>query len=423
MTRMLVPLVRRVVRATHAWPGPKHLYRALYHRAGKAVGRLADTTGSIAGIYARNSYALGTWTPGLSDIDLTVVWRHPSAADLTTFHDQFDRLRRTFPMIGEVEMIEERHVGAWSSRGFAGFQSSSWRKLGGNHELQVRYLSDERVDRVRHATAIYRYNLTPLFASGNEGWAFGRFAAKLFRLFDKPAPQTENDGDVMAACLRELSNQIAALPDTDESDSVACYPLVVARPAVLSALRPGNSSCVGLLGRGSDAVVRYVLVSPDVASISRGNAPQITMDATVFRFYLCFVDPLEYVALARDRTVFFGPDPIAAPARISLATFRESVRHYAVQMLTCPYRREFGYTSDAEFRDLLYGWFLRTLRFLEDGEMTFEYHVLRDYFGKRHVEGPPDKRCGLLLGICDDLVRHLLVSETHRQPMATRQRM
>src|SRR6188768_3181945 len=108
MANALRTLIRRFVRATRNWPGPRHAYTQMYRQAEAAAGRLTRANQSVVGIYTRNSYADGTWVPGISDIDLTVVFRNPSTPDLDLFHERYDRLRTVFPMLGELELFEER---------------------------------------------------------------------------------------------------------------------------------------------------------------------------------------------------------------------------------------------------------------------------------------------------------------------------
>ena len=110
MTNALHTLIRGVVRATRNWPGPKHVYTKLYQQAAAAAGRLTSGNQSIVGIYARNTYAEGTWVPGVSDIDLTVVFRNASVHDRDRFHEGYGRLRTVFPMLGETRCSKS---GTW----------------------------------------------------------------------------------------------------------------------------------------------------------------------------------------------------------------------------------------------------------------------------------------------------------------------
>jgi hypothetical protein len=198
-------LVRDVVRATHKIPGLKHAYRAIYARAAESAGRLCDANPRVAGVYARNSYALGNFIPGQSDIDLTIVWRDASASGVQDFYTRYAALQARFPMLGEVEMLESRHLTAWTSRAVPGLESSRWMRLGGSLAVQSSYAGNERLDRLRHATSIYRYNLSPLFGTPDGHGIKRRFSAKLFRQLGEEMPRTANDAELMKACMQALS--------------------------------------------------------------------------------------------------------------------------------------------------------------------------------------------------------------------------
>jgi len=389
--------IRGCVRATHEWPGPKHLYRYLYRRAAQEAGKLAG--GRLIGVYARNSYALGTWVAGISDIDLTVVWRNASNADVNDCQRRFDALRARYPMIGEVEMLEERHVAAWTAHATTGLESRNWIRLGGDYELKCAYRGDEKLDRLRQAVSIYRYNLTPLFGKQDDS-AFFRFAAKLFRQLSLPAPDLSGRGELLAACMAALCREIRRLP-ADPSDPRFDYDRL---------LGPRDPSCshgdgYAAIGYAHDTAPRYLLVPAGTNRIESAEA--CVMDADLFRFYLSWVDPLEYFTLLLSRKIFSGSDPLAQPFPLGERGLRSTVQHYSVQMLSFPFRRDLDTMPEGEFRDCLYGWFLRTLRFFEDGRMDFAYYSsLREYFGTRHAE--TGERRALLLAVADDLAPHLL---------------
>jgi hypothetical protein len=406
--------MRQLVRATNDWPVANAAYRSMYRAAANAMSRLASENRAIAGIYARNSYALGTWVPGVSDIDLTIILREPTLTEISDLHIRYDRLRARFPMLGEVEMLDESHVSAWTSHAITGFESKHWLQLAGGHRLQCCYSGDERLDRLRHAVGIYRYNLLPLFWEPKpDRITISRFAAKLFRQLGKQMPLTTEPTAVLTTCLKHLSSEAASLKLPGDGSPLDYARLLddsalPQRRDLVPHLPPNDGDCVALLGPSHKATPRYQLVRPDVAALDCDDVKTIVMDISVFRFYLSFVDPLEYLTLLRERTVFYGADPLSPAFPLSERAFLGSVKHYAVQMLTCPYRADIGTMPDGSFRDLLYGWFLRTLRFFEDGKMDFRYESLREYFGARHKEAPGPERARLLAGIADELAKYLL---------------
>jgi hypothetical protein len=123
------------------------------------------------------------------------------------------------------------------------------------------------------------------------------------------------------------------------------------------------------------------------------------------RFYFAFVDPVEYFAMLRERIVFLGEDSFLEELHISEELLRETVCQYATHMLTYPYRKESTTLSDSEFEHVLYGWYLRTLRYFEDGRLDYDYRTLRDYFGSRFSHRP--SRFSLLHSIATELAAHL----------------
>lgn len=401
-------MTEEVVRRTCDWPVLNSIYRLTYHIAAGAFGRLAKSNKSIVGIYVHGRYALGTWIPGVSDIDLAVVWRRAKRHEVDDLYKRHDHLRSYFPMLGEIQMLDERHVEAWTSHGIDGLESNGWIKLAGEHCFRSCYAGNERLDRVRKAVEIYRYHLHGRRASDQS--AFLKVAAKLLRQLGRPFPEPCSRSRLMAICLRELSAAIASIPCDNGGATVDYSALlgeVASEPRRTVASTPVH--CLALLGRANDTTPRYVLVSSDVERVDCDFGEAIVMDPSVFKFYLCFLDPLEYLILLRGRTVFFGYDPLASPYPLSENSLLETVRHSAVHLLTFPYRREVPNLPSNQFRDLLYGYFLRILRYLEDGRIEFQYDSLREYFGGRHLETVVTDRFELLFGIADDVSKHLIV--------------
>jgi hypothetical protein len=405
-------LVRDLVRATHRWPLLGSAYRGIYKAAADSVARLAEANSQIAGIYARNSYALGTWEPGRSDIDLTVVWRGPSEEAIALFHSAYAKLQERFPMLGEVEMIDEQHLGAWIRHGFSGFQSQNWKKLAGDHDLLCEYEGSEQFDRVRHAIAVYRYQFLKYFWERPRGPAAERAAAKLMRILGRP-PMKESSVDRMwEACLRELATAVKTTAAPAEGPLVD-YAELIGRVSVAASQTDGETLSINglqsVIASAPDAAQKHVLVEgySDLAKIEAVFPCAIVWEPNVFRFYLCFLDPLEYFSLLRERTLFHGEDPLREPFGLTKSALRDSITHYSVEMLTFPYRAGLAGLSDGDFRNFVYGWYLRTLRYFEDGIVDFDYYSLRQHFKNRHSEDVG--RFPLLHGIAGELSGHLRV--------------
>src|SRR5579862_7693821 len=143
MNSRFFEITKDVVRQTREWPVLCSIYRLTYHIAAEAFGRLGKGNKSIVGIYAHGRYALGTWIPGVSDIDLAVVWRGARRHEVDNFYKRYDRLRSYFPMLGEIEMLDERHMDARTSHAIDGLESNSWLKLAGRSEEHTSELQSQ----------------------------------------------------------------------------------------------------------------------------------------------------------------------------------------------------------------------------------------------------------------------------------------
>jgi hypothetical protein len=74
----------------------------------------------IASIYLRHGLAGNEWIPGLSDIDLTVILENGLSVEeeyafLERFWSTYDRLKRYFPMLGEVIILVDGEFGLWQT--------------------------------------------------------------------------------------------------------------------------------------------------------------------------------------------------------------------------------------------------------------------------------------------------------------------
>lgn len=406
-------LLQAAVRATHRWPVLGSIYRSIYTSAAEAAGELAARHAGVAGIYARNSYALGTWEPGRSDIDLTVVWIEPAAARAEAFSADYERLKQRFPMLGEVEMIDALHLPAWSQYGVSGLESARWKRLGGSHVHRCRYEGVERLDRVRHAVSIYCHQFLPKFwQEPRDEKTLQRMAAKIRRQLGLCVRDGADAAGLMKDCLRELAHAIRELPG-DAGGSQVDYATVLGTPVSAASLPPRSNGAreagvESVLSYGPASAARHVVVREEFAitAIASRFPGASVMNEDVFRFYLTSVDPLEYFTLLRNRAILEGEDPLRVPFPMAGQALRETVCHYAVDLLTFPYRPGLDALPEKQFRDLLYGWFLRTLKYFEDGRVTFDYHLLREHFGRRYEEGEP--RFALMHGIAGAVSQRML---------------
>lgn len=138
-------LVRTLVLKTNPyWPFTRCNHWP-YAGALYAFVRAVRTRPEIQSIYLRLQ-PQRAWIPGLSDIDLTLVLQGGMSLEreydtLQSFWKTFVRLKRVFPMLGEVEILDEGEVSTWLTWTISDPQGPAWTVLHGrpnHHVLSIR---------------------------------------------------------------------------------------------------------------------------------------------------------------------------------------------------------------------------------------------------------------------------------------------
>lgn len=124
-----------VLKTNPYWPFSV-LNRMPYWLAVKCFVRTCSKFKEIRSVYLRHALITGNWTPALSDIDLTVLVDGSLSAEaefafLRNFWPRFDRLKKFFPMFGEIEILNEDHLDSWAKFGIEGQECSNWQLLAG----------------------------------------------------------------------------------------------------------------------------------------------------------------------------------------------------------------------------------------------------------------------------------------------------
>ena len=103
-----------------------------------AISRFRQTVArdpDILSVYVRNTAANRQLAPGLSDIDFTVVVRDQTLSNprktALRIHRRTARLRRLFPVVGDLELVPCCYLNARRSRAIFGYESKDWKLLCG----------------------------------------------------------------------------------------------------------------------------------------------------------------------------------------------------------------------------------------------------------------------------------------------------
>lgn len=137
--RALRQMVRTSVVKTNAYWPLGNCSRSLYAAAIKVFVRAFRDRKEVLQIYLCNGMAGAEWIPGLSDIDFTIVMRSGLSDEeefdfLESFWRDYRSLKFFFPMLGEVEILDENALSPWLEHGCCSPQSRPWALLNGHGE-------------------------------------------------------------------------------------------------------------------------------------------------------------------------------------------------------------------------------------------------------------------------------------------------
>ena len=107
---MLKFYVQRSVLMANRIPLLGTTLRGAYYLALFLLKKMCRRHEIIRAVYVRNSFAEGEWVAGKSDIDISIILKDGWKIDeewkcLRNLKEDYLRLQRIFPMLGEVEYL------------------------------------------------------------------------------------------------------------------------------------------------------------------------------------------------------------------------------------------------------------------------------------------------------------------------------
>lgn len=395
--------IRRLAIAANRVPVVGRINRIPYHLAVRSVTALCARYPEVASLHVTGSFARNDWTPGLSDIDFSVLIRTglDPQAEFKALQDlwrEYRRRVRWFPMLGELEILPEDHAETFSRHGFTGHEMRHWRRLYGSHlpfapaTVPVERL---RTERLRHVLRFYRYHFPRQSRRGTaETWL--RLNRKIHRALDAPETALSRDANAaafMAPSLAAITSYRPGAPAT----SATAQPVrllqtdinQVERRPLPPAMAGVAADVIGVAAGPWDLDHPYVLLVDDLplarvqdvmtAAASAFDEP-IVLTLRAFTGFVHLVDPFLYFNLLRTRVVWGEADPIPqveAPSRnlVEAAVWRSASDTYIY-----PFTESLEPLTPEAFRDLYLGWILRMLRYLEDGVIDLDFPTLEAYF-------------------------------------------
>jgi hypothetical protein len=116
--------VRILIVKTNPYRPFSTLNKMPYYIAIKAFVRLCKRFPEIKSIYLRHGLTEANWVPGLSDIDRTLIIDsglniEEEFSFLGLFWNNYDRMKKLFPMLGDIEILNAEHIGTWTKIQYA----------------------------------------------------------------------------------------------------------------------------------------------------------------------------------------------------------------------------------------------------------------------------------------------------------------
>lgn len=157
-------IIRSTVIMTNSYWPFSYLNRIPYYFAIKVCILAFKQFNEIKSIYLRHGLTEENWVPGLSDIDLTVIINSKLTVEkefsfLEKFWKNYARLKIIFPMLGEVEILNDENILSWTKFTIRGFESSCWKLLYGESLIKNNYVLNPKklaIDSINYGLWKYR---------------------------------------------------------------------------------------------------------------------------------------------------------------------------------------------------------------------------------------------------------------------------
>ena len=183
--------IRAIVLKTNSVFPFNYLNKIPYHLAVRNFIKIFSPFKEIKSIYLRHGMSRKNWVPAVSDIDLTVIIDSNLSEKqeydfLKSFWMKFEKLKKIFPMIGEVDILNENEIGTWTKFTIRGYETREWKLLYGEKIVKSNYKVDKTllaVDSLNFAITNYLEYFLPKFYSDENSDFIS--SAELARLTNK----------------------------------------------------------------------------------------------------------------------------------------------------------------------------------------------------------------------------------------------
>lgn len=358
--------VRTVVIKTNPYWPFSNLNKLPYDLAVKVFIQLCKKYREIDGIYLRAGLAEGHIIPALSDIDLTVIINSKLSLDqefsfLSSFWQSYRRLKKLFPMLGEIEILNNEELGIWTKFGVPGYKAPSWKLIFGKEAPRTTYTAEPTRltrDSLNYALWFYvRYFLEIFTCKEKSSYLISqdlkRLRSKIFRCLNsldhaeatnkRVLDPRSSDIEMFSQILNSLDSAIRRFKVKDsplmtiewlpvrESDQLT-RDSQFTNVSDLTRLNGMVQSVMANFYNKVFIVLRTPLDLPNLRScletfnevfFAKHVMPTI-VTASMFEYMLRHYEPFEYTHFMAHRKLLFGEDllsSIQAPSRDSLVHY------------------------------------------------------------------------------------------------------
>lgn len=161
-----------VIKTNPYWPF-SYLNKLPYRLAIKVFVQQCKKFPEIKSFYLKHSFTEGSWVPGVSDIDWTIVIDSDLSIEqelvfLNTFWNNYNMIKKFFPMLGEGEISSTDDLENMSIVGVKIYESLYWKLMYGKGFLWSKHNLDSlKKDKLFWAFHSYYFHFTKSFFSRN----------------------------------------------------------------------------------------------------------------------------------------------------------------------------------------------------------------------------------------------------------------
>ena len=351
-------LIRTVVLKTNSVFPFNFLNRIPYHITLKTFTLIIGSYSEIKSIYLRHGMSKKNWVPAISDIDITVIISGNLSFEkefnlLKLLWNKFDRLKKVFLMLGEVDILNEREIEEWSRYTIRGYETSGWRLLYGKEVIKSNYANEDNVlaiDSLNFALTSYlEYFLPKFYSEGGSNYLIQkeltRLASKILRYAGVPFEENRKGGnkyELLKTVIKGLESGVDKL-NYEDTEAVATISLknVVIRDSDLKYFPDVDG-----LSKHHDKIesfiitytVQFIILKDDLElaeTVDLLNAIRTTFKSEaikpvifnfkIFEYMLRIYNPFFYSQLLDQRKVLLGEDSFIKVAKPDLCFYRKAL--------------------------------------------------------------------------------------------------